>query len=156
MKVNWKKLAGAVALPLAVGGLSALLTKDSMVVFEYVSKPPLAPPQWLFPVAWTVLYILMGLASYFVCVSRRPKLQRKKALSLYIVQLAFNFLWSIIFFNIEQYLFAFIWLCLMWLLILAATISFFGADKRAGWLMIPYILWVSFAAYLNWGVYALN
>lgn len=156
MKVNWKKLAAAVALPLVVGGLSALLTRDSMIVFEYVKKPPLSPPQWLFPIAWTLLYIMMGLASYFVCVSRRPKLQRKSALELYIIQLAFNFLWSIIFFNLEEYLFAFIWLCVLWLLILLTTIRFFAADKKAGYLMIPYLLWVAFAGYLNRGIYLLN
>lgn len=156
MKVNWKKLALAVAIPLTVGGLSALLTRDSMIAFEYIKQPPLSPPGWLFPVAWTLLYIMMGCASYLVCVSRKPKLQRKDALRLYAVQLAFNFLWSIIFFELDDYLFALIWLCIMWLLILFTTLRFFVIDKKAGALMLPYIIWVAFAGYLNWGIYMLN
>ena len=156
MKTDWKKLALAVAIPLAVGGLSALLTMDNMVMFDAVNKPPLAPPKWLFPAAWTVLYVLMGIASYFVFTADAPSSKKRASLIVYAISLAFNFLWSIIFFNLDNYLLAFVWLCALWLLIVIATVQFFGISKKAGWLMLPYILWVSFAGYLNYGIYLLN
>lgn len=156
MKTDWKKLIGSVAIPLAVGGLSALITKDSMVVFEYVDKPPLSPPMWLFPVVWSILYILMGLALYYVRVSNASIQRKRAAYVYYALQLAFNFGWPIFFFNMEAFLTAFIWLCVMWLFILLTIIKFFDIDKKAGWLMIPYILWSTFALYLNYGVYMLN
>lgn len=155
MKTDWKKLALAVAIPLAVGGLSALLTMDN-IMFEAVKKPPLAPPMWVFPVAWTVLYVLMGIASYLVYTANAEVGKKTSALGVYAVSLFFNFLWSIIFFNRDNYLFAFIWLCALWLLIVVATVKFFAINKTAGYLMLPYILWVGFAGYLNYGVYVLN
>lgn len=96
MKTDWKKLALAVAIPLAVGGLSALLTMDNMVMFDAVNKPPLAPPKWLFPAAWTVLYVLMGIASYSVFTADAPSGKKRASLIVYAISLAFNFLWSII------------------------------------------------------------
>lgn len=156
MKTDRKKLALSVAAALAVGGLSALLTKDSMILFEAVKKPPLSPPMWLFPVVWSILYIMMGVAAYLVWVSDEPRRKKEIAFVYYAIQLAFNFGWSIIFFDISAYLAAFIWLCILWFFILLTTIQFFSADRRAGWLMIPYLLWVAFAGYLNYGVYMLN
>ena len=99
---------------------------------------------------------MMGAASYLVWVSDKPKRKKELALVYYAIQLAFNFGWSIIFFNIAEYLPAFIWLCILWAFILLTAIQFFSIDKRAGWLMIPYLLWVVFAGYLNYGVYILN
>lgn len=157
MKINWKQLAVAVAIPLAVGGLAALLTNDNMIMFEVIKKPPLSPPAWVFPVVWTILYTLMGIASYLVYSAKGVSSAKKtSALVLYAIQLAFNFVWSLIFFNLEQYLFAFIWLCALWLLILITTVRFFGINKTAGWLMVPYLLWVTFAGYLNYAIYMLN
>ena len=156
MKKNLKKLLLCLAVPLAVGALSAWLTKDNMILFECIRKPPLSPPGWLFPVVWTLLYLLMGLASYFVSTSGKPKKQVNAALTLYGVQLFFNFLWSILFFNLGNYLLALVWLLVLWLLIIATTRRFFAIDKRAGWLMLPYLAWVTFAAYLNYGIYKLN
>lgn len=154
MKIKWKPLIISILIPLAVGGLSALLTKDNMIMFDYVRKPPLSPPAWLFPVVWTVLYILMGLASYRVYISEADG--KDSALVYYGVQLLFNFFWSIIFFNLGNYLFAFIWLAALWVLILITTVKFFRIDKPAGWLMILYLLWVTFAGYLNYAIYLLN
>lgn len=154
MKIKWKPLIISILIPLAVGGLSVLLTKDNMIMFDYVRKPPLSPPAWLFPVVWTVLYILMGLASYRVYISEAKG--KDSALVYYGVQLLFNFFWSIIFFNLGNYLFAFIWLAALWVLILITTVKFFRIDKPAGWLMIPYLLWVTFAGYLNYAIYLLN
>lgn len=153
MKIQWKKLIICLAIPLAVGGLSAFLTRDSMKTFESINKPILAPPGWLFPVVWTILFILMGIASYLVLTSGKPS---ASALAIYGIQLVFNFFWSIIFFNLEMYLFAFIWLVVLWLLILKTTTLFYQISKPAGYLMIPYLLWVTFAGYLNLAIFLLN
>ncbi len=153
MKIQWKKLILCIVIPLAVGGLSALSTRGGMEIFQSLNKPALAPPSWLFPVAWTILYILMGVASYLVLVSEKPY---HKALDIYGVQLAFNYLWPVFFFTLQAYLFSFIWLVLLWLLILAATVMFYRISKPAGYLMLPYLLWVTFAGYLNLSIYLLN
>lgn len=153
MKIQWKNLISCIAIPLAVGGLSALLTRNSMDAFDSIAKPDLTPPDWLFPVVWTILYILMGIASYLGLTSKKPN---NAALTVYAVQLAFNFFWPIIFFNLKLYLFAFIWLVLLWLLILKTALLFYQISKPAGYLMIPYLLWVTFAGCLNFSIYLLN
>lgn len=153
LNIQWKKLITCIAIPLAVGGISAFLTRDSMEAFANINKPALAPPGWLFPVVWTILYILMGIASYLVLTSEKPN---SAALAVYSIQLLFNFFWSVIFFNLELYLLAFIWLVLLWLLIVKTTSLFYRISKPAGYLMIPYLLWVTFAGYLNFAIYLLN
>ena len=155
LKINWKKLLICIAIPLLVGGLAALLTQNGMETFESVNKPPLSPPGWLFPVVWTVLYVLMGIASYLVLESGKPA-RSKTALTVYGVQLFFNFFWSIIFFNLEAYLLAFVWLVILFVLILLTAFLFYRITKPAGYLLIPYILWVAFAGYLNLFIYLLN
>ena len=151
--IHWKDLITAVAIPLAVGGLSAWITKDGMKAFETVNQPPLTPPMWLFPVVWSILFVLMGIASYLVVMQKG---EDTKALTLYAVQLIFNFFWSIWFFNLGWYLFAFLWLVALWILILATTVAFYRISKPAAWLMLPYLVWVAFAGYLNLGVWWLN
>lgn len=153
MKIQWKKLILCLALPLGVGGLSALLTRDAMGDFGALNQPPLSPPGWLFPVVWTVLYILMGLSSYLVLTSGKASLQ---ALEVYGAQLAVNFFWSIIFFNLGWYLFSFLWLILLLALITAAILLFCRASRAAAYLLVPYLLWVAFAGYLNLFIYLLN
>lgn len=153
MKIQWKNLITCIAIPLAVGSLSALLTQNSMKAFAQMNKPPLSPPAWLFPVVWTILYILMGIASYLVLTSGKPN---DTALTVYGIQLVFNFFWSILFFNLGLCLIAFIWLVLLWLLIGRTTALFFQITKPAGILMIPYLLWVTFAGYLNLSICLLN
>ncbi len=153
MNIQWKNLITCLAIPLAVGSLSSLLTRSSMETFEAISKPALAPPGFLFPAVWTILYILMGIASYLVLTSGRPN---DTALTVYGIQLAFNFFWPIIFFNLGLYLFAFLWLVLLWLLILITAVLFCQISKPAGYLMLPYLLWVTFAGYLNLSIYLLN
>ena len=153
MKIQWKKLLLCIALPLVVGGLAAFLIKDNIVMFKLLKKPPRAPPEWLFPVAWTILYVLMGVASYLVLTSGEPY---RDALILYGVQLVFNFFWPILFFNAEAFLLSSVWIVILWFLILAAMLRFFKTSKAAGWLLLPYLLWVSFATYLNISIYLLN
>ena len=155
-KINFKTLLIFVAIPLLVGGISALITMDSMQYFELLEKPPLSPPGWLFPVVWTVLYVLMGIASYLVVSFGAEPPQKISALKVYFLQLAFNFLWSIFFFNLELYGFSFVWLLTLLFLIVISTVRFWRIDRRAGMLMLPYILWVTFAGYLNLGIALLN
>ena len=155
-RINRTALIIAILIPLAVGALSAGITAGSMSIFEQIDKPPLSPPGWLFPVVWTLLYTLMGLSSYLVYTADVPDGQKTHTLQIYGIQLAVNFFWSIIFFNFQAFLFAFWWLILLWGLIIW-TISAFGKiTKPAAWLLVPYLLWVTFAGYLNYGIYLLN
>ena len=151
-----RQLLTCIAIPLAVGGVSAWLSREGMGTFEALNKPPLSPPGWLFPVVWTLLFVLMGLSSYLVLKSAQPRQTIDRALWLYGIQLCVNFFWPIFFFNLSLYLFSFLWLILLWLLILATIIRFYRISQAAGYLMLPYLLWVTFAGYLNFGVYLLN
>ncbi len=142
-------------LPLAVGGLAALCTSDSMKIYPALNKPPLSPPGWLFPVVWTVLFLLMGIASFLVLRTGQPR-AIGSALRVYGVQLLVNFFWPILFFNLQAYLFSFLWLVLLWLLIGVTLFLFYRLSRPAGMLLAPYLLWVTFAGYLNLSVYLLN
>lgn len=156
LRKSRKRLVVSLAVPLAVGGLSALLTRDGMERFKGLRKPPLTPPGWVFPAAWTILFVLMGIASYLAWKNGRSRQTVRRALALYGVQLGFNFLWSMLFFNGGMYLAAFFELIVLWLLILLTTVRFYRLSKPAGYLMAPYLLWVAFAGYLNFGAYLLN
>ena len=109
--INWKVLILNLILPLAAGGIASLLTSTSMQQYQNLYKPPLAPPGYLFPIVWTILFLLMGIAAYFVTISEAPN--KKYALTLYGIQLVANVIWSIIFFNFNAYLVAFTWLLLL-------------------------------------------
>lgn len=155
MRIYLKKLILCIAIPLIVGGLSALLTMSAMNGFNSVNQPPLSPPSWLFPVVWSILYVLMGIGSYLVLINGNED-KGRIALTVYGIQLFFNFFWSIIFFNLQAYLLAFIWLVILWLLIIVNIFLFYKISKPAGILLIPYLLWVTFAGYLNLAIYFLN
>ena len=155
MKPNVKTLLIALAIPLAVGGLSTLLS-GGMGDYRQLNQPPLSPPGWVFPIVWTVLYLLMGYSSYRVYTAGKSPVQTQKALRLYGAQLLLNFIWPIVFFAFQWYLGAFIVLVALWVLILLTLRAFTAIDETAGDLLIPYILWVTFAGYLNFGVFLLN
>lgn len=155
-KIKWKKLILLTALPLAVGALAAILIRSGTETFDILRKPPLSPPAWLFPAVWTLLYVLMGIASYLVCVSGASPARKQRALTVYGIQLAVNFFWPLLFFALEAYLLSFVWLVLLWLFILLTVVMFGYISETAGKLLIPYLLWVSFAGYLNLGIYLLN
>lgn len=156
MKLDIKKLLKNIAIPLAVGGVSGFLTSGGVEEFTLnAEKPFFTPPGWLFPVAWTILYTLMGISAYLIEATQTTK-DKKTAFILYYLQLFFNFVWSFIFFNAGNYLFAFIWIAILWVLILATTVEFHKINPKAAYLMIPYIIWVAFAAVLNFSVYLLN
>lgn len=156
MKVNIKKLAICIAIPLLVGGVSAFLTREAMQVFETLNQPPLSPPGWLFPIVWTILYVLMGVSSYLILESGADEETVSSAMKVYYFQLVLNFLWPTFFFNFQWYLFAFFWLLLLWVSVLVMIRRFADISKVAAYLNIPYIIWLTFAAYLNFGVWLLN
>lgn len=156
LKIKWKTLLICIAIPLVVGGIAGIISKDSMNVFEKLNKPPFSPPGWLFPVVWTILYTFMGIASYLIVTSGAPQESISIAIKLYGLQLFFNFFWTFLFFNLGFYFIAFIWLAALWLLILATMTAFASVSKPAAYLMLPYLLWVTFAGYLNLGIALLN
>ena len=128
-KVPWKTYVLWILGVEAVGALSGWLTRDGAEIYsESIRQPPLSPPSIVFPVVWSILFLLMGI----------------------------NFFWSIIFFNFQNFGFALLWLVVLWGLILWMIVSFYKTDRLAAWLQIPYFLWVGFAAYLNLGVWLLN
>ena len=161
-KLNITKLIIAILIPLLVGGLSAFLTKDAMMTFNSIKKPALSPPGIAFPIVWSILYVLMGIASYLIYNLDIKKLSdeqivlRKNVLVVYGVQLIFNFFWSIIFFKFSMYKFAFAWLVILWILIVIFIKNAIKLNKASAYLMIPYILWITFAGYLNVMIAILN
>ena len=154
-KTDWKKRLICWAIPLAVGGLAALLS-GGMSSYKIMNQPPLSPPAWVFPVVWTILYLLMGEASYRVLTSGEDMVLIRSALKAYAVQLALNFIWPLVFFGFEMYLLAFFILIALWVAIFVTLRQFSAIDETAGNLLIPYLLWVTFAGYLNFGVFLLN
>ncbi len=157
MKIDFKKVGKivlAIAIPLLIGGLSALITMNSMNLFDTITKPPLAPPKWLFPLVWAILYIMMGISSYLLFKANSE--ESRETLVLYGVQLFFNFWWSIIFFNFKAYWFAVIWLLIMCIIILNLVVKSKKINEEAFWLLLPYLLWCIFALYLNFSIAVLN
>ncbi len=156
----WQKIKPYVVsllISLGVGGLSALLTQNSMDFYETIQLPPLAPPGWLFPIVWALLYILMGISAALVWINRNENIEAaRRGIKRYGASLVVNFLWSIIFFNLREFLFAFVWLLLL-LFLIGRTICYFKkVYPAAAYLQIPYFLWVTFAGYLNFAIYLLN
>ncbi len=156
MKGNKILLAICIVIPLLVGGLAAFLTKDAMGTFEMVKQPPLSPPAWLFPVVWTILYTLMGISSYLIINSGAEQMEISSAIQVYAWQLLVNFLWPTFFFNFQWYLFSFLWLVLLWLLVFLMIWRFKDISRTAAIMNIPYLLWLTFAGYLNFAIWLLN
>jgi tryptophan-rich sensory protein len=147
----------SVVAALAVGGLSAAVTSGSMDIYSKIKQPPLSPPSILFPIVWTILFTLMGISAAFIWHFRLSKPDdARKAFIVYGINLAVNFIWSLIFFNMQAYLFAFIWILLLLAVIVAMIIFFKRVSPLAAYLQIPYLLWVTFAAYLNFAIWLLN
>lgn len=145
--IHWKPLLISLLISLGTGAVSGILSGNMMGKYETLYKPPLSPPGWVFPVVWTILYILMGIAAYLIYESGSP--DTEVALKLYIAQLAVNAGWSVIFFRFGLYLLAFTWLLLLWYLVLLTIQHFKKINPLAGKLLIPYLIWLTFAAYLS-------
>ena len=156
MKIEKGTLIKSIAIPLLVGIVAGLLSRTGMEVFEMVNKPPLSPPAFLFPIVWTILYILMGISAYLIIKSDANLEEKTKALKIYIYQLIVNFLWPIFFFNLKWYFFSFLWILLLWVLIIVMIREFSRISKTAGYLLVPYLLWVTFATYLTFAIWVLN
>lgn len=162
MKTNRKILVISILIPLAVGTVAGLLTMGGMESFETINKPPLSLPAWIFPIAWTILYTLMGISYYLIYTyetengNSQESKEKTKALSTYGYQLLVNFLWPVFFFNFQWYFFAFLWLAFLWILVAKMILEFGVISKTAALLNVPYLLWLSFAGYLNLGIWLLN
>ena len=156
MKSKTKTYVWSILVTLAVGGLSALLTRGGMDFYSEIQKPPLAPPSIVFPIVWTILFVLMGISAAIIYNSEAPETQKSSALLTYAVSLAFNFFWSIIFFNFRWFLFAFFWLLALLFLIARTIVKYYKISPIAAYLQIPYLLWVAFAGYLNFAIWYLN
>lgn len=156
MKINKKLLIKSIAIPLIMGAVSGFLTHNAMKDFAALNQPKFAPPGWLFPVVWTILYILMGISAYLIKVADAPEEDIDDALTIYRYQLIVNFLWPVFFFNFGWHLFAFIWLILLYILVVIMVWKFHKISKPAAYLNLPYLTWLKFAAYLNFMVWRLN
>lgn len=141
-------------IPLLAGGLSSFLVKSGFLHYFTLNLPPVSPSEAAFPIVWTLLYILMGVASYLIFASGAR--ERRSALLLYAFSLVMNFFWPLIFFGAGMYLVALIWLGLLLITTVLLFIRFFRIRKTAAYLLIPYLLWLLFALYLNYMVYILN
>ena len=155
-KTKWKTYAFWVLLAEAVGILAGLLTRSGTQIFgETALQPPFSPPPILFPIVWTILYALMGIGAARIRLSP-PSPERSRGINLFIAQLIVNFFWPLIFFNAQAYGFAFLWLLLLWALVLWMILTWSKIDLLSARLQIPYLVWLTFAAYLNIGVWYLN
>ena len=156
MKRTWKTYAFWILLSVGIGALSGFLSREGAGTFsETVIQPPLSPPAWLFPVVWSILYVLMGISAARISLAPDSP-QKKQGLNLFIIQLVLNFFWSLIFFNLQAYGLAFLWLVALWITVFLMILSFRKADPVAALLQIPYLVWLTFAAYLSFGVWYLN
>ena len=156
MKTDYPKLVISILIPLTAGFIGAFFTTQSIATwYATLSKPAFSPPNWIFGPAWTLLYILMGISLYMVWTSERNK-SIKSASALFGAQLGLNVLWSIIFFGLKSPFYAFIEIIMLWIAIVLTIRSFQKISRPAALLLVPYVLWVSFAAFLNYSVWMLN
>jgi benzodiazapine receptor len=156
MKVNFKYLIVCLLLPFLAGYLGSAATYPSIPTwYQTLSKPSFNPPNWLFGPVWTLLYFLMGISLYLI-VRNGVNQKNKKAVYIFVLQLVLNTLWSIVFFGLHAPLLALIVIIALWYFILKCIILFYPLNKKAAYLLIPYILWVSFASLLNLFIFLLN
>lgn len=159
-KVKGKYDLGALIISLiiteGIGFVIGMFISNSTDIYSKLVKPSFAPPGYVFPIVWGIMYALMAIAAYRIYLCGKNGIPIKSALFSYTIQLILNFLWSFIFFKFNLYGLAFLELCLLWLAIVITTVKFYKIDKVSAYLMIPYILWVTFAGVLNFFVWKLN
>lgn len=157
MRSNYLSLAVSILIALAAGGIGSYFTLDQIPTwYAALSKPAISPPNWLFGPVWTTLYVLMATGAWLVYTQERDPARRHESLAIYAFQLALNTLWSIIFFTFHLLGIAFAELVIMWLAIAATIWAFARTSRTAAYLLVPYIMWVSFAGYLNYSLWTLN
>jgi tryptophan-rich sensory protein len=151
---QWLALAGFIVLSLGAGFIGGFATQNSIDTwYATLDKPSWNPPNWLFGPVWTLLYIMMGIAAWLVW---KTKDQIGPAMVLFGAQLVFNLAWSLIFFGLRSPGWALIEVAFLWGSVLLTMLAFFGRQTVAGWLFVPYLAWVSFAAVLNFAIWSLN
>lgn len=153
-RYTWRSLVVLLGTTIGAGALVGFLTQRDSSFYESLTKPFFAPPGWLFPVAWSLLYAAMATSMWFVL--RTNSRDRFILLGLYVAQLAVNLFWPYLFFVQEALGLAFFWLILLWMLAAIMLYQFFRECKVAGWLLVPYQLWLTFAAVLNFCIARLN
>jgi tryptophan-rich sensory protein len=154
---NYLKLLISVVIPLIIGGISGGFTVSGINSwYATINKPWFNPPNWIFGPVWTSLYVMMGIAFYLIWKSDAVPSLKSQAITLFFIQLIVNFLWSIIFFYLQQPGWAFFDIVIMWVMILLTIFSFGKISSTAAWLLVPYICWVSFASVLNFAIWKLN
>ena len=157
MKLDKTKLAAAIGVCLMAGFVGSFFTAPAILTwYATLNKPAESPPSWVFAPVWTTLYILMGLALYLVWEKGYSDKKVRWAMHIFGIQLALNIFWSVLFFGLRSPYYAFIEILILGLMILANAIAFYDIDKKAGIMLIPYMLWVSFATVLNYSVWQLN
>lgn len=139
-------------IPIILGTLVGLLLMNSYEFYQGLIKPPLAPPNWLFPIAWSILYLLMGISYYKIIDKSDDVIVRQ----IYRIQLFFNLVWPVIFFLFELLLLSSIWIVCLGVLVMIMIYMFYKIDSKAGLLQIPYLIWILFATYLNISIFILN
>lgn len=150
-------LSLSVIITLSIGGVASFFTIPQIKRwYIFLQKPVFNPPNWLFGPVWTILYIMIGISAYLIWIDKRDHVSFIKARTIYIIQLVFNFSWSIVFFGMHQILIALIVIVLLWVSIVINIKAFSKINKLAAWLLVPYLLWVSFASLLNFYICILN
>lgn len=149
-----KSLIISIIIPLLIGGISAFTTNDQMTIYHNLNRPSLSPPGYLFPIIWTILFVLMGISSYLIYISDDPK--RENALLIYSFQLFINFCWPLFFFNLQNYFLALMILLVLIILVIVMMYCFYSIKPLACYLNIPYLLWLCFAMYLNFFIFINN
>lgn len=153
MRINWKKLIIITVITFIVGTFFSFFTMNSMDTFKDLSKP-INVPGVLFPIVWSILYLLMSISCYLIVQSNDKN--KKEGIILYAIQLVINSLWTLIFFGLGAYLLSFIWIIILLIVVIIMLAKFYNINKIAMYINIPYVLWLLFAAYLNLGIYLLN
>jgi translocator protein len=154
---NWQKLIFSIVICQLAGIIGSFFTAPAINSwYQFLTKPAFAPPNWLFAPVWIALYFLMALSFYLVWQKKGRKRKENAALALFLGHLILNLAWSIIFFGWQMIGLALIEILLLWVILLLVIIRFAGIDKRAAWLLVPYLVWVSFASFLNYQFWILN
>lgn len=152
-KINWKRLIIIIVITFIVGSFFSFFTMNNMDTFKELKKP-INVPGILFPIVWSILYLLMSISCYII--TTKDDKSKDNAIIWYGIQLVINSLWSLIFFGFSAYLFSFIWIILLLTIVIIMIVKFYKIDKTAAYLNIPYVLWILFAGFLNLGIYILN